>query len=84
MGRFVGLLGLATIVGLAYLFSTDRKAIRLKTVAWGLGLQLALGFFVLRSDVGSRIFGFLGFYANTLRSFSYAGSEFVFGDIGLT
>ncbi|MDP9147253.1 MAG: hypothetical protein M3N22_06310, partial [Acidobacteriota bacterium] len=34
MGRFVGVLGLATMLGLAYLFSTDRKAIRLKTVLW--------------------------------------------------
>ncbi len=35
MGRFAGLLGMITIVGLAYLFSTDRKSVRLKTVAWG-------------------------------------------------
>jgi concentrative nucleoside transporter, CNT family len=83
MGRFAGLLGLITIIGLAYVFSTDRKAIRLKTVAWGLGLQLALGFFVLRSNVGSGIFSYLGYYANKLLSFSYAGSSFVFGDLGL-
>jgi CNT family concentrative nucleoside transporter len=83
MGRFAGLLGLITIIGLAYVFSTDRKAIRLKTVAWGLGLQLALGFFVLRSSVGSGIFSYLGYYANKLLSFSYAGSSFVFGDLGL-
>jgi CNT family concentrative nucleoside transporter len=36
MGRLTGLLGIATILGLAYLFSTDRRAIKLKTVAWGL------------------------------------------------
>src|SRR6266849_9698632 len=83
MGRFTGVLGLATMLGLAYLFSTDRKAIRLKTVVWGLGLQLALGFFVLRSNSGSSLFAFLGVGANKLLSFSYAGSAFVFGDIGL-
>ncbi len=81
MGR--GILGIAVIVAGAYLFSTDRRAIKLKTVAWGLGLQLALGFFVLRVGLGGRIFGFLGFYANKLLSYSYAGTEFVFGDIGL-
>ena len=32
MGRFAGLLGILTFLGLAYLFSTNRKAIRLKTV----------------------------------------------------
>ena len=83
MGRFTGILGMAVIVFLAWAFSTDRRAIKLKTVAWGLGLQLALGFFVLRSATGTKIFAFLGNGANKLLSYSYAGSEFVFGDIGL-
>src|SRR5258707_7547922 len=83
MGRFTGVLGMAVILGLAWVFSTNRRAIKLKTIAWGLGLQLALGFFVLRSGVGSSVFGFLGAGANKLLSFSYAGSTFVFCDIGL-
>src|SRR5207245_8694010 len=83
MGRFTGVLGMAVILGLAWLFSTNRRSIKLKTIAWGLGLQLALGFFVLRSNVGSSVFGFLGAGANKLLSFSYAGSTFVFGDFGL-
>src|SRR5215475_1340681 len=83
MGRFTGILGMAVILALAWAFSTDRRAIKLKTILWGLGLQLALGFFVLRSGLGGRIFGFLGNGANKLLSFSYAGSQFVFGDIGL-
>ena len=83
MGRFTGILGMAVILTLAWAFSTDRKAIKPKTIAWGLGLQLLLGFFVLRSSLGGKIFGFLGNGANKLLSFSYAGSEFVFGDIGL-
>src|SRR6266853_558149 len=58
MGRFTGVLGLAVILGLAWLFSTNRRSIKLKTIAWGLGLQLALGFFVLRSSVGSSGFAF--------------------------
>ena len=82
MGRFVGVLGIAVIVGLAYLFSTDRKAIKLKTILWGLGLQVALGFFVLRVESGRWLFQLLGDGANKLLSFSYAGSAFVFGDIG--
>jgi len=82
MGRFTGILGMAVIVALAWAFSTDRRAIKFKTIAWGLGLQLLLGFFVLRSSIGGKMFGFLGNGANKLLSFSYAGSEFVFGDIG--
>jgi CNT family concentrative nucleoside transporter len=82
MGRFVGLLGMATMLGLAYLFSTDRKAIRLKTVLWGLGLQLSFAFFVLRFEIGRRIFEIAGYFVNRLLSFSYVGSEFVLGEIG--
>ena len=48
MGRFTGVLGLLAMLGLAYLFSTARKAIKLKTVLWGLGLQIVLGIFVLK------------------------------------
>ena len=37
MHRFIGILGMLTMMGLAYAFSTNRRAIRYKTVAWGLG-----------------------------------------------
>ena len=52
MGRFTGLLGMFVLVGLAYLFSTSRRSIKLKTVLWGLGLQLAFGIFVLNFAPG--------------------------------
>jgi concentrative nucleoside transporter, CNT family len=82
MARFTGILGMLVILALAYAFSTDRKAIKLKTILWGLGLQLLLGVFVLRSTTGSAVFAFLGNGANKLLSYSYVGSAFVFGDIG--
>ena len=82
MGRFAGLLGMATLLGLAYLFSTDRKAIRVKTVLWGLGLQLAFAIFVLRFEVGRLLFQKAGDAVNTLLSFAFVGSEFVFGELG--
>ena len=47
MGRFTGVLGLLTMLGLAYTFSTNRRAINRKTVAWGLGLQILFAIFVL-------------------------------------
>jgi hypothetical protein len=40
MGRFTGVLGLLTMLGLAYLFSTNRRAIKPKIVLWGLSLQI--------------------------------------------
>lgn len=82
MGRFTGILGLLAMLGLAYAFSTNRKAIRIKTVAWGLGLQFAFAVFVLRSEVGRQIFQKAGDAVNRLLSYAFAGSEFVFGDLG--
>src|SRR5271157_499967 len=83
MGRFAGVLGMLVLVGLAYLFSTARKAIQLKTILWGLGLQLAFGVFVLKFEVGRAIFEHLGSAVNKLLSFAFAGSEFVFGGLGM-
>jgi concentrative nucleoside transporter, CNT family len=82
MGRLTGVLGIAAILGLAYLFSTDRRAIKLKTIAWGLGLQVALGLFVLRVRSGQALFQVLGNGAKRLLDFSYVGSSFVFGELG--
>jgi concentrative nucleoside transporter, CNT family len=82
MGRFTGILGLLTMLGLAYAFSTNRRAIRLKTVAWGLGLQFVFAVFVLRIDAGRRAFQTAGNVVNRLLSYAFVGSQFVFGDLG--
>lgn len=82
MGRFTGILGLLTMLGLAYAFSTNRRAIRVKTVAWGLGLQIAFAIFVLRVDIGRRLFQVIGDAANRVLAYSFAGSEFIFGELG--
>ena len=81
MGRFTGILGLITMLGLAYIFSTDRRAIRLKTVLWGLGLQFVFAVFVLKIDAGRILFQKAGDAVTKLLSYAYAGSHFVFGDL---
>src|SRR5579863_2374042 len=82
MGRYTGILGLLTMLGLAYAFSSNRRAIRVKTVAWGLSLQIVFAVFVLRVDVGRRMFQVIGDAANKVLSYSFFGSEFVFGPLG--
>jgi concentrative nucleoside transporter, CNT family len=82
MGRFTGILGLLTMLGLAYAFSTNRRAIRLKTVAWGLGLQAAFAIFVLKIELGRTLFQKAGDAVNRLLGYAFAGSQFVFGDLG--
>ena len=82
MARFTGILGLLTMLALAYIFSTNRRAIRLKTVAWGLGLQFAFAVFVLRVETGRRVFQKAGDVVNRLLSYAFVGSQFVFGELG--
>src|SRR5438128_1753031 len=70
------------MVALAYIFSTHRRAIRLRTVVWGIGLQIVFAFLVLRVDLGRRIFAWLGDVVTRFLGYSYVGAQFVFGDLG--
>jgi CNT family concentrative nucleoside transporter len=82
MGRFTGVLGLLVMLGGAYLFSTNRRAIKLKTVAWGLGLQIALAFLIIRWTRGQELFFRAGNAVNHVLAYAFRGSEFVFGELG--
>ncbi len=83
MYRLVGFAGLLVFLGLAFLFSTSRRSIKLKTVLLGLSLQFALGVFVLRVEWGRTALQWLGAKVVTLLSYSTAGSSFVFGELGI-
>jgi CNT family concentrative nucleoside transporter len=82
MHRFVGILGIIFVIGMSVLFSTNRRAIRYKIVAWGLGLQIALAFVVIKWSYGQIVFHDLGKGAEWLLDFSYYGSSFIFGELG--
>ncbi|MGA9567658.1 MAG: nucleoside transporter C-terminal domain-containing protein [Candidatus Korobacteraceae bacterium] len=82
MGRLTGVLGILTILLFAYLFSTDRKAIRLKTVIIGLVMQFVFAVLVLRVGWGERIIAVAGDAVTRLLGYSFVGSEFVFGPLG--
>src|ERR1700690_2752448 len=82
MHRLVGVLGMLTMMGFAFLFSTNRRAIRGKTVAWGLGLQIVFAYLVIHWTYGQWIFQKAGAGVNWVLDFAFFGSEFVFGDLG--
>ena len=83
MARLTGVLGIVAILLFAYLFSTDRKAIRLKTIAVGLSLQFVFAVLVLRVGLGVRVMTVVGDAVDRLLSYSFAGSQFVFGELGV-
>jgi CNT family concentrative nucleoside transporter len=82
MTRLQPLVGLALILATAYALSTNRKAIKLRTVAWGLGLQFLFALIVLKTGAGQHAFQFMGEKIQRLLSFSTIGSAFVFGPLG--
>ena len=82
MSRFAGLLGIIVFLSIAYLFSTNRRAIRLKTVLWGLGLQFLFAWIVIRFTWGQRTLQTAGTAVNKLLAYAFKGSTFVFGNLG--
>ncbi|HET7240879.1 MAG TPA: NupC/NupG family nucleoside CNT transporter [Gemmatimonadales bacterium] len=80
--RLTGVLGLAAIIGLGVALSRDRRSIRWRVVAWGLGLQVTFAIFVLRVPAGQALFRELGAFVTAVLHYSYAGSSFVFGELG--
>jgi CNT family concentrative nucleoside transporter len=80
--RLTGIFGIALILGIGIALSHNRRAISWRVVGWGVGLQLAFAIFVLRVPIGQLIFRKLGDAVSALLAFSYAGSAFVFGEIG--
>jgi CNT family concentrative nucleoside transporter len=83
LARFTGLLGLITFLGLAYAFSTNRRAIRWKTVAWGLGLQVLFAFAVIKWTYGQTVLQTVSGVITGLLGHSADGSGLVFGYLGV-
>lgn len=81
MGRFTGIIGIIIILGLAFLWSNNRKKINYRLVITGLLLQFVLAVFILKVPIGQDIFYFLGKAINKLLDFSKEGGLFVFGDL---
>lgn len=76
--RVLSFVGLLLLVGVTWLLSTNRRAVRWRPVLWGVGLQILLGVVILVPDVGERIFERVDVAVTTLLGFAHEGSDFVF------
>lgn len=79
MSQFTGLIGIFSLLLVAYLMSNSRKAINWRLVVSGLALQVLLAVFCLKVKIGQTLFHNLGQGIEKLLSFSDAGAGFVFG-----
>jgi CNT family concentrative nucleoside transporter len=80
--RFTGVLGILAVLLAAWLGSTDRRRIRWRTVAWGLGLQFTFAFLVLRFDFGRRAMEWAGGVVTKMLASTEAGTRVLFGALG--
>ncbi len=76
-----GLLGIATLVGLAYLISRNKHAINWRLVIAGLIIQLVAGLLILKVPFVAGIFDALSQGFVKFLSFSQQGAEFIFGEL---
>jgi concentrative nucleoside transporter, CNT family len=81
MAILQGLFGIAVFVSIAYLFSTNRKAIDWKLVGIGLALQIIFGLLVMKVPIINQGFQVVGEGFVALLGFTGQGAQFVFGGL---
>lgn len=81
MGRFIGILGILVIFGIAFLISNNRKAVNYKTIGVGFLLQIFFAIFIFKVPLGQKIFMALGNFITKILDFASDGGSFVFGPL---
>ncbi|HOI30023.1 MAG TPA: nucleoside transporter C-terminal domain-containing protein [Melioribacteraceae bacterium] len=88
-----GILGIAILLGIAFLISNNKKKINWRLVLSGLAIQIVLAIFIIKGDQLGSFFGPLGWIKEFFRfvssffvlilNFTSEGARFVFGSLGL-
>lgn len=77
--RLISLVGILVFIGIGYLISANRSAIKWRPVLWGIALQLIIAVMILRIPLAYGIISWIGTGITTFLEFSNVGAEFVFG-----
>ncbi|WP_010294198.1 NupC/NupG family nucleoside CNT transporter [Clostridium senegalense] len=78
-----GLIAIILLLGLAVLFSNNRKAIKYKIIIPGILVQVFLAIFVLKVSIGQKILMAIANGLNSIFNNGFEGIKFVFGDLSL-
>lgn len=81
MQRFQGLIGIVLILGIAFLFSNNKRRINLRLVLSGLGLQILIAILVLKVKPVTNFFQWIGRQIGHIEEFAKAGATFVYGGV---
>ena len=79
MNQLLGLAGVAAIILIAVVFSSNRKAIRLRIVGAAFALQAVIAFLVIRTSGGRAVIQGMSDGVASLLSYATKGTEFLFG-----
>ncbi len=82
MERFIGIIGILVLLGIAFAMSNNRRRLDWRLIFWGLSLQLLFALFILKTPIGQPFFGAVDIVIKKLLSFSDAGSDFLFKSFG--
>lgn len=79
--HLLSVVGFFVFAGIAWLFSSHRRKVQWKTVIWGMGLQLAIGFLIFQLPISQTIFLWLNNAVMALLDVTKSGSTFLFGPL---
>lgn len=80
--RLVSVVGALAMVGLAYVLSSNRRAVKLRIVLWGVAAQWLVGVLLLRLPQGRELLAGASSVVQAVLDQSYEGSAFVFSSLG--
>ena len=80
-GRAMGLVGVVSMMLIAWLLSTNRRRVSWRLVGFGVALQLVFALLVLKTTAGAHVFAVGNDVITGLLKFSETGSRFVFGNL---
>lgn len=81
MAYIAALIGVVLFIAIAYVFSSNRKAINWRTILWAFGLQVVFGVLILKTSAGVAVFDYLNDAILKVLDFQKAGAEMVFGGL---
>ncbi|MCC3645413.1 MULTISPECIES: NupC/NupG family nucleoside CNT transporter [Bacillaceae] len=76
-----GIFGIIVVLGIAFLLSSNKRAISVRTVAGGLAIQLIFAFLVLKWEGGRKGLEWLTMKVNDIINYANQGINFLFGGL---
>jgi CNT family concentrative nucleoside transporter len=81
--NLVSFVGIFVLLGIAWLFSTNRRRMNWHVIGWGIGIQMLFALFIFTVPAGSSLFLKINDFAVVVLEAASKGAEFVFGPLAL-